>query len=128
MEQEHFDPDFQEIYERYIRKEKEENDKVYREIAPELRFPVRRIRHWWYLAAATVLILIAGTWALTSDLSPFQAKPKYSEAEVRQSLEKTIRALSIYSKTVRKEFSQVEDLAAMTDAIKPSKKIPAANN
>ncbi|MFA5817516.1 MAG: hypothetical protein WC865_18085 [Bacteroidales bacterium] len=125
MEQEHFDPDFKEIYEWYIREEQEESRKIYDEIAPELTLPVRRIRRWWYPAAAALLILVAGTWALTSDKSPFQSKPKYTEAEVRQSLEKTIRALSICSKTVREEFSHIEDLSAMTDAIKPAKRTPA---
>jgi len=128
MEQEQFDPDFREIYAGYIRKEREVSDKVYREIAPVLRLPVRRIRRWWYPVAAAVLILIVGTWMLTSDQSPFRPKPKYTQAEIRQSLEKTIRALSIYSKTVRKEFSQIEELTAMTDALKPVKKIPVAGN
>ncbi|MCX6225148.1 MAG: hypothetical protein NTV01_10450 [Bacteroidia bacterium] len=128
MKQEHFDPDFQETYNQYIRKEEEDSEKIYREIAAEIKLPVRRIRRWWYPAAAILLILIAGTWALTSDKSPFHSKPGYTQAEVRESLEKTIRALSIYSKTVRKEFSQVEDLTAMTDAIKPAKKNPAAGN
>jgi len=128
MEQEPFDSDFRDIYNVYIRKEKEESDKIYREIAPALNLPERRIRRWWYPAAAAILILIAGTWMLTSDQNPFKPKPKYTQAEIRQSLEKTIRALSIYSKTVRKEFSQVEDLTAMTDALKPAKKLPAAGN
>ncbi len=123
MEQEHFDPEFKELYDKYIREEKEEALKLYNEIAPQLTLPVKRIRRWWYTAAAAVLLLlITGTWALTSDQSPFRPKPKYTEAEVRESLEKTIRALSIYSKTVRKEFSQVENLTAMTNAIKPAKK------
>ncbi|TSA32595.1 MAG: hypothetical protein D4R64_15765 [Porphyromonadaceae bacterium] len=125
MEQEHFDPDFKELYDRYIREEQEEARKIYNEIAPELTLPARHIRRWWYPVAAAVLILTAGTWAVTSDQSPFRSKPKYTEAEVRQSLEKTIRALSIYSKTVREEFSRVEDLTAMTEAIKPGKRTPA---
>jgi hypothetical protein len=128
MEQEHFDPEFQQLYNRYIREEKEESLKIYNEIAPEITLPVRRIRRWFYPAAAAILILAAGTWALTSDQSPFKSQPKYSQAEVRESLEKTIRTLSIYSKTVRKEFSKVEDLTAMTDAIKPAKKSSGANN
>ena len=129
MEQEHFDPDFKEVYDQYIRKEKEESEKIYREIAQELTLPVRKLRRWWIpSAAAVLLILVAGTWALTSDQSPFRQKPKYTQAEVRESLEKTIRALSIYSKTVRKEFSKVEDLTAMTNAIRPAKKIPSVNN
>lgn len=128
MEQEQFDSDFQDIYNEYIRKEREESDKIYCEIAPVMRLPERRIRRWWYPAAAAILILIAGTWMLTSDQNPFKPKPKYTQAEIRQSLEKTIRALSIYSKTVRKEFSQVEDLTAMTGALKPAKKLPAAGN
>ncbi|MFA6126725.1 MAG: hypothetical protein WC699_05430 [Bacteroidales bacterium] len=129
MEQEHFDPDFQEIYEQYIRTEKEESSEIYRDMAAEISLPKRHIRRWWIPAAAAVfLMLITGTWALTSDKSPFRTKPKYTQAEVRESLQKTIRALSIYSKTVRKEFSQVEDLTAMSNAIKPSKKIPAPVN
>jgi len=129
MEQEHFDPEFQEIYDQYIRKEEEDSDKIYREIEAEITLPVRPVRRWWYPAAAAVLlILVTGTWALTSDQSPFKAKPKYTQAEVRESLEKTIRALSIYSKTVCKEFSQVEDLTAMTNAIKPAKKVLSPNN
>ena len=129
MEQEHFDPDFKKLYDQYIREEQEKSQKIYDEIAPEIMLPVRRITRWWYPAAAAVLlILVTGTWAITSDQSPFKAKPKYTQAEVRESLEKTIRALSIYSKTVRKEFSKVEDLTAMTDAIKPTKKIPATGS
>ena len=129
MEQEHFDPDFKKLYDQYIREEQEKSQKIYDEIAPEIMLPVRRITRWWYPAAAAVLlILVTGTWAITSDQSPFKAKPKYTQAVVRESLEKTIRALSIYSKTVRKEFSKVEDLTAMTDAIKPTKKIPATGS
>jgi hypothetical protein len=129
MEQERMDPEFQDAYNQYIKKEKAESDKIFREIAPEISLPVRSIRRWWIPSAAAVLIMvITGTWAITSDQSPFKAKPKYTKAEVRESLEKTIRALSIYSKTVRKEFSKVEDLTAMTDAIKPAKKIPTAGN
>jgi hypothetical protein len=127
MEQEQFDSDFRDIYNVYIRKEKEESDKIYREIAPDLSLPERRIRRWWYPAAAAILILIAGTWMLTSDQNPFKPKPKYTQAEIRQSLEKTIRALSIYSKTVRKEFSRIEDLAAITEAIRPAKKGMSGN-
>jgi hypothetical protein len=129
MEQEHFDPEFQEIYKQYIRKEEEESTQIYLEMAAEISLPVKRINRWWVPAAAAVLLIVlTGTWAITSDQSPFKAKQKYSQAEVKQSLEKTIRALTIYSKTVRKEFSKVEDLTAMTDAIKPAKKIPAATN
>ena len=129
MEQEYFDPDFQEIYNDYILKEEEESDRIYREIAPELTIPARRIRRWWYPAAAAVLlILVAGTWALTSDQSPFRQKPKYTQVEIRESLVKTIHALSACSKTVRQEFSRIEDLTAMTNAIGPSKKGPAGGN
>jgi hypothetical protein len=129
MEQEHIDPEFKELYDKYIREEKEESLKLYNEIAPQLILPVKRIRRWWYTAAAAVLLLlITGTWALTSNQSPFHPKPKYTETEVRESLEKTIRALSIYSKTVREEFSRVEDLTAMTNAIKPGKKAQDRNN
>jgi hypothetical protein len=125
MEQERFDPDFKEIYNQYIREEEEESEKIYREMAPELKLPVRKMRRWWIPSvAAVLLILVAGTWAITSLNSPLRQKPKYSQAEVRESLEKTIRALSIYSKTVRKEFSKVEELTAMTSAIRPTKKNP----
>jgi len=86
------------------------------------------MHHWWITAAAALLLVFAGTWALTSDQSPFRSKTKYTQAEVRKSLEQTIRALSACSKTVREEFSQVEDLTAMTDAIKPAKKVPTVNN
>ncbi len=126
MEQERFDPDFKEIYAQYIREEEDESEKIYREMAPELKLPVRKMRQWWIPSvAAVLLILVAGTWAITSLNSPFMQKPKYTQAEVRESLEKTIRALSIYSKTVRKEFSKVEELTAMTSAIRPTKKNPA---
>jgi hypothetical protein len=129
MEQEQFDPEFQEFYKQFIRKEKEESVKIYREMASQISIPVRHIGRWWIPSAAAVLILvITGIWALTSDHSPFKSKPKYTQAEVKESLGKTIRALSMYSKTVRKEFSKVEDLTAMTDAIRPAKKIPAAGN
>jgi hypothetical protein len=129
MEQEHPDMEFKELYSRYIREEKEESLKMYQEIAPQLTIPVRRTRRWWYAsAAAVILILISSTWMLTSDRSPLNARPKYTEAEVRQSLEKTIRALSMCSKTVKEEFSRIEDLTAMTDAIKPARKTPAAGN
>jgi hypothetical protein len=128
MEQEHIDPEFKELYDKYILGEEEEARILYNEIAPELTLKTKRNHRWWYPAAAILLILIAGTWALTSDQSPFHPKPKYTQAEIRESLEKTIRALSIYSKTVRKEFSQVEDLTAMTSAIKRTKKIPAPGN
>jgi hypothetical protein len=123
MEQEHFEPGFQEIYKDYIRKEKEESDRIYREIAPELTLRSGRTgRRWFPAAAAVLLILITGTWALTSDHSPLKSRHKYTKAEVRKSLEKTIHALSACSKTVREEFSRIEDLTAMTSAIKPVKK------
>ena len=128
MEQEHFDPDFQEIYNGYIRQEEEESDKIFREIAPRLTLPARRIQGWWYAAAAVVLIILSGTWMLTSDHSPFNSKPKYTQAEIRESLGKTIHALSACSKTVRQEFSRIEDITAMTNAIGPSKKGPAGGN
>lgn len=129
MEQEHFDPDFQEVYNRYILHEKDESRKLYDEIAPEIKLPDRRIPHWWVpAAAAALLILFTGTWALISDQGLFRPKPKYTEAEVRESLVKTIRALSICSKTIREEFSRVEDLTAMADAIKPGKKTPGHGN
>ena len=128
MEQEQFDPEFQEIYDDYIRREKEESDKIYREIAPGLTLPARRIQRRWYAFAATVVIMLSGTWMLTSVHSPFNSKPKYTQAEIRQSLEHTIHALSTCSKTVREEFSRIEDLTAMTNAIGPSKKGPAGGN
>ena len=128
MEQEHFDPEFKEIYDQYIRAEKAEAMKLYEEIATEIRLPQRRIQRWWYPAAAGALILAFSTWAITSDQSPFRTKPKYTQAEVRQSLEQTIRALSICSKTVKEEFSRVEDLTAMSSAIKPPKKGSTTNN
>lgn len=127
MEQEHFDPDFKELYDRYIREEQEEADRIFREIAPQLTLPARRIRRWQYPVAAAILILAAGTWALRSDFGSFKPQPKYTEAEVRESLEKTVRALSIYSKTVKEEFGQVENLGAMTEAIKPAKKEQPGN-
>jgi hypothetical protein len=129
MEQEPFDPEFQDLYKQFVRKEKEESVKIYREMASQISLPVRRIRRCWIPSAAAVLIIvITGTWSITSDHSPFRAKPKYTQAEIKESLEKTIRALSVYSKTVRKEFSKVEDLTAMTGAIRPARKIPAAGN
>lgn len=128
MEQEHFDPEFKAAYDQYILEEEEEAGKIYAKMAPELKIPVRRIHRWWYPAAAALLILVAGTWALTSDQSPFRPKPRYTQVEIRQSLEQTIRALSICSKTVREEFSRIEDLTAMTDAIKPAKKIPSTTS
>ncbi|MFH0761369.1 MAG: hypothetical protein V2A67_07685 [Bacteroidota bacterium] len=121
MEQEHFDPEFQRIYDQYIRKEKEEAANVYSEMLPELKLPARRIR-WWYPVAAAVLILATGTVLITSDQNPFRTKSKYTDVEVRESLEKTIHALSTCSKTVREEFKRIEDLTAMTEAIKPGRK------
>jgi hypothetical protein len=121
MEQEHLDPRFQELYNRYIRLEKEEADRTYQEMQPELRLPETRRTRWWIPAiAATVVILITGTWILTTTPDLFPRKTQYTEAEVRESLEKTIRALSTCSKTVKQEFGQVENLTAMTGAIKPS--------
>lgn len=128
MELEQFDPDFQEIYNHYIRQEKQESDTLYREMEPEFRIPEKRIsRRWIPAAAATVLLLVAGTWALTSEYGPFRPKPKYTQAEIRESLEKTIHALSSCSKTIREEFSRVGDLTAMTTAIKPAKKSQTGN-
>ena len=126
MEQEHFDPDFKELYDQYIKAEKAEALKLFEEIATDIKLPQRRITRWWYTAAA-VLILAATTWAITSDNSPFRAKPKYTQAEIRQSLEQTIKALSICSKTVKEEFSRIEDLTAMSTALKPPKKSAASN-
>ena len=63
-----------------------------------------------------------GTVLLTSDQNPFRSKTGFTEAEVRESLEKTIHALSTCSKTVREEFRRIEDLTAMTEAIKPGRK------
>ncbi len=128
MEHEHIDPDFKELYDQYIRAEKAESLKIYEEIASEIELPHKRINRWWYPAAAAILILFATTWVITSDHSPFRSKPKYTEAEVRQSLEQTIRALSICSKTVKEEFSRIEDLTAMSAAIKPSKKGASRSN
>ena len=58
MEQEHFDPEFQRIYDQFVSKEKAEASRVYAEIEPELKLPVRHIR-WWYPVAAAVLMLVA---------------------------------------------------------------------
>jgi hypothetical protein len=120
---EQFDPEFKPIYDEYVKLEKAEANQAYSEIANglTLNLPVRRFR-WVYPAAAAILLFFAGTWALTSDQSPFRSKPRYTEAEVRESLEKTIHALTACSKTVRQEFSRVEDLSAMTGAISPGKK------
>lgn len=121
MEQEHFDPDFQRIYDRYICAEQEDAARVYAEVEEDLKLPARRIR-WWYPVAAAVLVLAAGTVLLTSDQNPFRSKTGFTEAEVRESLEKTIHALSTCSKTVREEFKRIEDISAMTEAIKPGRK------
>jgi len=121
MEQEHFDPEFKRIYDQYIRKEKEEAAKVYSEIMPELKLPAKSIR-WWYPVAAAILVLVGGTVLFTSDQNPFRPKTGYTEAEVRESLEKTIHALTECSKTVREEFSRVESLTAMAETIRPGNK------
>jgi hypothetical protein len=128
MEQERFDPDFQELYNRYIREEEEQAAEVYKEISHELKLPEPKARRWWYpAAAAAILVLAAGTWAVTSESGPFHPKPGYSKAEIRESLEKTIHALSTYSKTVKEEFSRIGDLSAMSQAIKPAKKSVTPN-
>lgn len=121
MEQEHFDPEFQRIYDQYIRAEQKDAARAYSEMEMDLKLPAKRIR-WWYPVAAAVLILVAGTVLFTSDQNPFRPKTAFSEAEVRESLEKTIHALSTCSKTVREEFRRIEDLTAMTEAIKPGRK------
>ena len=128
MGQEHFDPEFQELYNRYIRDEEAEAEAAYREMSREITLPARKQRRWWIPAAAAILILAGGTWALTSENGPLHPKPKYSKAEIRESLEKTIHALSTCSKTVKEEFSRIEDLTAMTTAIKPSKRAKVPEN